>query len=807
MKRTLNRLFLFFLAAGLALGLLGLVGVGAAYLVLAPQLPSVESLRDVEYQVPLRVYTREGDLIAEFGEKKRTPLSYDELPPDLVNAFIAAEDERFFEHPGVDYQGLLRAVWYLVRTGEKGPGGSTITMQVARNFFLSREKTYLRKANEILLALKIDRELSKPQIMELYLNKIYLGHRAYGVGAAAQVYYGQPIAALDLAQMAMIAGLPKAPSRDNPVTNPERAKERRAYVLRRMREQGFIDQPTYEQALGAPVTARTYEERPEVEAPYVAEMARAEVVARFGEERAYSAGYKVFTTVEAARQRAAVAALRQGLLDYDRRHGYRGPIETLELAALEDEQARLGRLRKHAVVGGLMPALVLAVDEQGAELLLRSAERVRLPFAAMNWAKPFVNREVVGAAPKTPAEVLSSGDVVRLQAVGSGWVLAQVPQPEGALVGLEPQSGAIRSLVGGFDFFDSKFNRATQARRQPGSSFKPFIYSAALAAGMTPATVINDAPVVFDDPALEDTWRPKNYSGRFYGPTRLREALVRSRNLVSIRVLREIGIAYAIDYLQRFGFPGGSLPRDLSLSLGSASLTPLELARGYAVFANGGHQVQPYLVEEIYDDGGKRVYRAPLVRLCEGCEEEPAALVVPVSAEGGEALVPRERRDAPRVLDARNVYLMNDMLRDVIRRGTGRRALSLGRRDLAGKTGTTNAQQDVWFTGYNSALVGVVWMGFDQLQPLGRGETGSTAALPVWVSYMGQALKGVPEADPARPAGLVSVRIDPESGRAARAENPGAVFELFREDRVPELEPPGAGAPGSGSAGGERPLF
>lgn len=784
------RFLTYSIAALISLALLGAVGLGVGYAILAPRLPSVEVLRDVQFQVPLRVYTADGALIAEFGEKRRVPLEYAQIPERMIQAFIAAEDDRFFEHPGVDYQGILRAIWNLVLTGERSQGGSTITMQVARNFFLSSEKTYLRKANEILLALKIERELTKEQILELYLNKIYLGSRAYGVGAAAQVYYGRPVDELTLAEIAMIAGLPKAPSAYNPLVNPERALTRRSYVLRRMQQLGFISEAEYAMAVAAPITARSHQVAVEVEAPYIAEMARAEMVERFGED-AYTGGYHVYTTIDGRLQKAANAALREALLGYDERHGYRGPVARVEEAdVLRSPERAREVLAKHRSSGDIRPALVTTVDTAGASLLVQGEPQLQtLSFEGMKWARRFINREVVSDPPAQPSDVLAPGDViyVRPQAEG-GWRLAQLPEVEGALVALSPQDGSVVALVGGFDFFRSKFNRATQALRQPGSAFKPFVYSAALDKGFTPATIINDAPVVFRDEALEGTWRPENYSGRFYGPTRFRAALTYSRNLVSIRILRDIGVAYAVDYIQHFGFARDRLAPNLSLSLGNASITPLELTAGYTVFANGGFRVNPYLISRVEAADGSVLFEAAPARVCDGCEEAAEAGLQQVGLESQPA-----SQYAERVINPQNAYLMTSMMRDVVRYGTGRRLLQLGREDLAGKTGTTNDQRDAWFSGYNAQLAATAWVGFDQFQPLGAGETGATLALPMWLEFMRIALDGMPEKPLKQPEGLVTVRIDPETGLAARAENQDAIFEIFRADSVPPLEPASGG--------------
>jgi len=784
MKFRIRFLF-YFLATLLSLGMLGVAGLAVAYITLAPKLPEVEVLRDIQFQVPMRVYTADGALIAEYGEKRRIPLSYQQIPETMIQAFIAAEDDRFFEHPGVDYQGLLRAVLNLVLTGERSQGGSTITMQVARNFFLSSEKTYLRKANEILLALKIERELSKEQILELYLNKIYLGNRAYGVGAAAQVYYGRPVSELDLAEIAMIAGLPKAPSAYNPVANPERALIRRDYVLRRMQHLSFITAEEYDEASAVPNTAETHRVVLDVDAQYVAEMARAEMMERFG-EAIYTDGYHVYTTIDSRRQQAATTALRRVLLDYDQRHGYRGPIAQLSAEVLQSPESVQAELLKQPSSGDIRPAVVTAVGAEDASLLVQGlAEPQALLFADMKWARRFINRDVVGDPPAAPADVLAVGDVVHVQQQEQGWRLVQLPQVEGALVALSPTDGAIVALAGGFDFFRSKFNRATQALRQPGSAFKPFVYSAALEKGFTPATIINDAPVVFRDQALEGVWRPENYSGRFYGPTRLRTALTHSRNLVSVRVLRDIGVPYAVDYVTRFGFAESRLARNLSLSLGNASITPLELVSGYAVFANGGYRVLPHVIARVESMAGDVLLQAQVPQVCEDCEHMlPVSALEPVAAEA----IADEVQPAERVISAQNAYMMTSMMQDVVQYGTGRRLLQLGRRDLAGKTGTTNEQRDAWFAGFNAQLVTAAWVGFDQSHPLGAGETGAQIALPMWLEFMRVALDGVPEQALRQPEGLVSVRIDPDTGLMARADNTSAIFEVFKADDIPPLE-------------------
>ncbi len=801
---SLLRYLRFLLWSMLTLALLGGLAAAAIYIQLAPTLPSTEVLKDVRMQVPLRVYAADGALIGEYGEMKRTPLLFKDIPESMIRAVLAAEDDRFFEHPGVDYQGLLRAAVHLLRTGEKGQGGSTITMQVARNFFLSPEKTYVRKLTEILLALKIDRELSKEEILELYLNKIFLGQRAYGVAIAAQTYYGKDIRELNLAQFAMLAGLPKAPSTMNPVSNPAGALVRRNYVLGRMFSLGYITEAEYDTARTSGNTASLHVMNPDAEAPYVAEMARAWMVERYSND-AYTAGYKVYTTIDTRIQAAANTALRTALLAYDQRHGYRGAEAHVALdknASFDDwDQA----LSSHGTIGGLRPALVVGLEEQSIIAYHPAVGMVFIDWPGLVWARAHIDENTLGPVPSRAADILKIGDIIRIQLHNDcNWYLTQVPAASAALIALRPQDGALQALVGGFDFFHSKFNRAIQAERQPGSSFKPFIYAAALDKGFNPATVVNDAPVVFDDAELESAWRPENYSGRFYGPTRLRVALTNSRNLVSIRVLRSIGIGYTINYLEHFGFPAQKMPRDLSLSLGSGSLTPLEVTRGYTVFANGGFLVEPYVIQRVEDAGGTIIYEANPPQACPECEsaerahaeEDTAAATAPA-----EPPVP-SFNVAPRVLDARTVYLSTSMMQDVIRHGTGRQALVLGRNDLAGKTGTTNEQRDAWFTGYNHALATTAWLGFDTPRPLGNQETGARAALPMWIDFMAEALRGVPQLPLQQPPGVITARIDPETGEFSSGANPGAIFEVFRSEDVPmQTTQPASNDSGPGSDG------
>lgn len=793
-----NRLYRYTLLALLALFLTGVVAVLATYAFYAPSLPSVESLRETKMQVPLKVYSRDGKLIAEFGEMKRTPLAYENIPPLLVKAFLAAEDDRFFEHPGVDYHGLLRAALVVASTGQMSQGGSTITMQVARNFFLSSERKLSRKIKEILLSLKIERELSKEEILELYLNKIFLGQRAYGVAAAGQVYYGKALADLTVSQYAMIAGLPAAPSAYNPVTNPAAAQQRRNYVLRRMRELEFIDEAQYQAALAEPITVTLHTSSAEIEAAYVAEMARAQVFEKFGEET-YTSGLKAYVTIDSTMQQAANNALRKALLDYDTRHGYRGPEGHVELPADATNEQRQELLKNYTTIGGLKPALVVSLTAHEAAVHLPEGELKTISWDGLKWAQRYLSENSVGAVPKKSTDILKVGDIIRVETLADGSLrLAAVPQVSGALVALRPKDGAIMALVGGFDFYQSKFNRVTQAQRQPGSNFKPFVYSAALDNGFTAASIINDAPVVYSDSSLETDWRPENYNEKFYGPTRLREALVNSRNLVSVRILEAIGVDYALQYVQNFGFDPQRLHRDLSLALGTASLTPMEIVRGYATFANNGFLIEPYLIERVEDANGNVIMASSPTIACEApCSELTAKEEAPVSAAEGAAtaqeaaadnnavpLVVSTPRAAPRTLTPQNVYIMTSIMQDVVARGTATGAKQLGRNDLAGKTGTTNESRDAWFSGFNQDLVATAWVGFDEPAPLGGRETGGAAALPMWTEFMRTALKETPEHPRPQPEGLVSVRIDAKTGQLASAEDPNAIFEVMREEDV-----------------------
>ena len=778
------------ITAGLALFGLGVLGVVITYLYVAPSLPSVAVLKDIRLQVPLRVYTRDGRLLAQFGEKRRIPLSFDQIPKNMVNAFVAAEDEHFWEHPGVDVEGVMRAAIHYAFTGSRSQGGGTITMQVARDFFLTRKKLWSRKIREAFLALKIERELPKQDILTLYINKIYLGSHAYGAGAAAQVYYGTDVNHLTLAQIAMIAGLPQAPSAANPIVSPKRALARRGYVLGRMLADGYIKKQQYDQAMAAPLTATYHERTAAVQAPYLAEMVRKYMVSKYGDD-AYTAGYSVITTIDSRLQPEAVAAVRSGLLAYDRRHGWRGPIAEVSLPKTAGESDFKQAVDNRDHVGGMTPAVVTAVRDRIAELYADGIGPVQLDWSGLRWARKYLSVNARGPAPKTAADVVKRGDVVYLSRDDTGkWSLAQVPTAQSALVSVDPFDGAVVALVGGFDFGVSKFNRATQAHRQPGSSFKPFYYSAALEDGFTPASVVNNAPVVVKDAAL-GAWRPGNYEGDFSGPTRLRTALVHSLNLVSIRVLQQIGIDYTLNYISKFGFQPDEIPHNLTMALGSASLSPLEMARAYSVFADHGFRVTPYYIQRIEDGSGNTLYQADPKLACATCsvDTKGATQMLVNASDSKPAAMPEF---APQVITPQNDWLMTNMMQDVISHGTGRRALQLDRNDLAGKTGTTNDWTDAWFDGFNNDIVTVVWVGNDQpSQSLGNGEQGALAALPIWMNFMGPALKNVPQpTDPyPQPPGLVRARIDPKTGLLVSASTPGSIWEYFEAGHLPKKAP------------------
>jgi len=758
------------LLAGLAATgafLVGLV-VALAY----PNLPSLEVLTDYQPKIPLRIYTTEGTLIGEFGEERRSLISIKEVPEQLKFAILAAEDERFYQHTGIDYLGVARAAYANLVQGGRRQGASTITMQVARNFFLSSEKTLTRKLYEALLAFKIENNLQKDQILELYINQIYLGQRAYGFAAASQIYFGKSLDKLTLGEAAILAGLPKGPSAYNPVANPQRARQRQQYVLRRMRELGHITDQQQAEAINAPLhVRRDTDDFAGVHAEYLAEMVRQAVYEQYPED-AYTKGFRVYTTIRKADQEAAYDAVRRGVLSYDRSQGYRGPEAFVELAANAADDDYEEALSDYADIDDLKAALVLAVSAKEVKVVLRNAEMATVSGDGLRFAARALEE-------KTALQRrIRRGSVIRVQRdEKKKWQIGQLPEAEAAFVSLDPANGAVRAFVGGFDFHRSKFNHVIQAWRQPGSSFKPFIYSAALEKGFTPATVIADEPIVVEaDVTGSQRWEPKNYDGKFEGPMRLRTALAKSKNMVSIRILQSIDPKYAQDYVTRFGFDADKHPPYLTMALGAGSVTPWQMARAYGVFANGGYLIQPYFIDKIVDDRGN-----------------PLGTANPARA-GDESL---------RVIDARNAFIMDSMLQDVTRYGTAASVTKLGRRDLAGKTGTTNDFVDGWFCGYHPELVGIAWVGFDQPKSMGRNETGGRVALPIWIDYMGKVLKGLPEAVRSVPEGVIAARTEPDPTLPPEARG---TTEYFYREFAPGKDdaPPPAMTP---QARPERPAY
>ena len=874
--------------AGLVLLVLGMSALGITYWLLVPRLPDVEGLRHVELQLPMNIYSREGRLIAQFGEVRRYPIRIQDVPVRLKRAFLAVEDARFYEHSGVDWRGITRAVWLLATThGHRVPGGSTITQQVVKQYFLSNEYSYTRKLTEIALALKIERELTKDQIFELYLNKSFFGNRAYGVAAGAEYYYGKKLDQLTLAESASLAAIPKFPSSGNPLSNPDRAKERRNYILDRMFDLHFISDAERRAAQAEVPHAAPHEPPVEVEAPYVAEMVRQAMLDRYGSD-ALDRGYRVYTTIDATKQAAANLALRNNLLVYDRRHGYRGPEAKLDLNAETDRAALLQKLLARGIYGGLLPGVVLDATDKDARVLLGDGQEVTIDLEAVRWAI------APGKAPRVNA-LLTRGDVIRLlpitkadqervvqiaaaekiriktkakakgksdadkapalpmidkadEAIIATYQLNEIPKAQSALVSLEPEDGALRALVGGFSFAQSKFNRATQSLRQPGSSFKPFIYAAAFERGFSPASIVLDAPVVFNDRSSGKSWRPQNDDGKFDGPIRLREALAHSRNLVSVRLLDAIGVDFGYRYVQNFGFSPQSVPQNLSMSLGTAAEPPIAMARGYTVFANGGFLVEPYFIDRVVDRNGVTIARAHPARACLGCVERvqqdqavssvvdgfdlgpvsvasptdpntPISADVPTSASSvanaqsaslpasasttaspivaAAVVVPHVDPDfvgpastfpAHRAIDERTAFLIVSMMQSVIDHGTGAAAKVLNRADIGGKTGTTNDMRDAWFSGYGGHLVTTVWVGMDDFSTLGHGEFGARAALPIWIDYMRVALTDVPERTFDPPAGIVTTLIERGSGRLLPPGTPGGLPEYFKAEELERFQ-------------------
>jgi len=752
------------LSAGLAAGLL----VAFAAAIIYPGLPSLEALTDYQPKIPLRVYSGDGKLIAEFGEERRALVRIGEVPQPLTHAILAAEDERFYQHSGVDYVGVARAALSNFVSGAVRQGASTITMQVARNFFLSKERTLARKFNEVLLAFKIESNLSKDQILELYVNQIYLGQRTYGFAAAAQTYFGKPLAALTLAESAMLAGLPKAPSRYNPIANFKRAKLRQQYVLRRMRELQMISEEEFTEADQQAIAVKKEANEYPLRAEHFAEMVRQVLYERYQEDT-YARGLRVYTTLHTTHQQAAYAGLRYGVMEYDRRHGYRGPEGYVELPERPTEEVLEDALQDTSDSDDIYAAVVAEASPKLVRAYRRGGEWVEIKDEGLKFASRLLGERV------SAGQRIRRGAIIRVQRDERGrWQITQLPAVEGSFVSMDPRDGAIRSLVGGFDFGRSQYNHVTQALRQPGSSFKPFIYSAALEKGFTVATVINDAPLTFTAAQTgSEPWEPKNFDGKFEGPMRLRTALAKSKNLVSVRILQAISPQYAQDYVARFGFDPKLHPPYLTMALGAGNATPLQMISAYTVFANGGFRVAPYFIERVEDAKGNVLMAA-----------QPA-----VAGAGAE-----------RVIDARNAFIMTTIMRDVMRTGTGARALKLGRNDLAGKTGTTNEFVDAWFCGYVPGLVSLAWIGFDSPHTLGRNETGAQAALPIWMAYMGTVLDGIPEQPLAPPDGVVALHVNPDTGlRIADAR--GGLVDYFYQ----EFPPPAQETLVGGVAGGERP--
>ena len=833
------------------------VSLAGIYLYLDPQIPRPESYRNVQLETPLRGYARDGELLAEYGERRAIPISLDQVPQHFIDALLDTEDKRFYKHKGIDFislsNDLVTLIGSLLTTGEVTPGASTITMQLARNISFSLERRFLRKFKEMLLSLKIEQELSKDEILELYINMAPFGKRAYGAQAAAFTYYGKPLIQLNLPQLAMLAGIPQLPSAGNPINGPEHALTRRNLVLSRMLDQGSISEAQYVAARAAPIAARLYARELDVPSPYAAEWVRQQAIEAFPD--LYSGGYEIRTTIDAAMQREAIDALRRGLASYDRRHGYRG-AEGQVYEELREELAQFtpqSDLSEAGVLdgiteilhdlpdyGGLEPAVVIAANDEYAIAARRGGAIVSLALTDSAWARPYIEVDLRGPVPQSMTRLTSAGDVIRITPGEAGtetkdkaeppyprWLLTQLPQIQGALVSLDPHDGAVRALVGGYDFYRNQYNHALQAARQPGSGFKPFVYSAALAAGVTPADVFLDAPLVFDDENLESQYRPDNDNNRYNGPTRLREALYRSINLVSMRVLLEVGAGHVLEHVGRFGFDTRDFPRNTQLAIGGGTMavTPLQMARSYAVLANTGFLIEPHIIDTIRNARGEVVFRANHPQACQLCgqdesgteetaelapTEEPAAEPTsleellaasepnvaeqpdPAEVAAGEEN-PEDTPEleeqlpiaAPRVIDERNVFVMHSLLRDVIKRGTGRSARRLQRGDLAGKTGTTNDAADTWFNGYSPHLVTTVWVGFSNHEPLGARAYGSNTPLPIWIDFMEDALKGEEEAHPNQPPGVVTLKIDPATGERARAGQANAMFEFFLSEFAP----------------------
>ena len=757
--------------------------VSSLNLYIDSKLPDEERIKSIELQIPLKIYSSDKKLIGEFGEKRRTALKFEEIPEHYVNAVLAAEDDDFFSHSGVSYTGLIRSVYRLILSGRIQGGGSTITMQVAGNYLTSRDVSLFRKVKDIFLAYRLEETYTKEEIFEFYVNRIFFGNRAYGIAAASEVYYGMPLEQLNLAQWAMIAALPKAPSSINPLVNPARAQIRRNWILNRMLNLGYIHPEQFKLAKNAPLTANYFGLVSEVKAPYVAEEIRRYMIQEYG-LRAYSEGLEVYTTINSKFQNSATNAVEKGLESYDRRHGFRKPenISNLfpvnffdlskeeQLLDIEDilisdsidsnEENELSLVFQslEAYAQNQDRFLAVVINAEGLLRCLTKDGKILdvLWSDKLSWARPYINENRRGTKPRGFSDILTEGDIVWLKRdyVTKSISLTQIPEAQSALISLDPHDGSILSLVGGYDFFLSKFNRVEQASPLLGSNFKPFLYAAAFSEGFTPASLINDAPIIFEDNALEEKWKPRNASGKFYGPTRLREGLLESRNLVSVRLLREIGVEKVRKYAEKFGFDKQRLPSDLSLSLGTASHNPMTNAAAYAVFANGGKRIKPYMIERIIGRSGEVLY--------EHKNEEPK-----------------------QVIDSRVAFLINDILKEAATRGTARKISELNRKDFAGKTGTTNNAESTWFTGYNEKIVSSVWMGFDQPKSLGDREFGSSTALPIWMNYKKDIIDLIPITNSLPPKGLSIVKIDKKSGKIANDQSKNPIFEYFLEENLP----------------------
>lgn len=843
-------------------GVLGVAALVGIYFYIKPDLPSVTVLKDVRLQTPMQIYTKDGKLISQYGVKRRIPVKLEDVPQELIDAILATEDSRFYEHHGIDPIGIVRAAVSLVLTGEKRQGASTLTMQLARGFFLTREKTYIRKVKEIFIALHMEQELTKQEILELYLNKIELGHRAFGFGAAAQVYYGKPLDELTLAQLATIAGLPKAPSVLNPISRPDRSVERRRVVLLRMLDEQYITKTQFDEAASAPVTARKHGAEIEVDAPYLADTIYNEMVEIYGKEEAETGGYQVYATATSELQIAAQNAVIRNLHDYDERHGYKGPLGYLwdkpqaqdsavpELTLSFDISARTTRgawdetsmlmaLAEIPHIKPLMPAVVLTVNEQSIEVLGVDGQKREITWDGLDWARPYITDFRQGSDPTTAADVTQAGAVIYIREQEGQWRISQLPEVSGAFVALNPNNGAVEAVVGGYSFYQSQFNRATQAKRQVGSNIKPFVYAAAIDSGYTLASIINDAPINQWNAATGVAWRPQNSPAEYDGPIRMRKALGKSKNVVSVRLLRGVGLRETAQYLTRFGFDPDDIPLDETVSLGSSSHTPLELVRGMSTIANGGYLVNPHFINKVLDENGNELWRANPVWACNRCEETSEADISPENDEQDiEALLAAELNNdvllgfdeeseeekviAPQVISSQTAFLVGEMMRTAVRAngswnkktywlGTGWRARNiLGRTDIAGKTGTTNDSRDTWFSGFHKDIVATAWVGFDNMsRQLGRAtrnqnlinknpekfnwignaligtEDGAKAAGPAWIRFMQEALEDKPHSPMPVPEGIMRVRIDRTSGKLTKRTDHTTLFEYFLQGTEP----------------------